>query len=423
MNRHVSDLSALTEILGALGGFAQPADLTLRNYFRAHPGLGQKDRARLAETAFAWLRHWRTMRELAGDDPRAHALLALKRFGGLSARELSVDLSAREREWLRQALAREPSWEPAARAELPDWLYERLAAQWGATRALDFGRSVQQAAALDLRVNTERSSRDELQAALIASGIACAPTPYSPLGLRLVGKPALQNHALFRVGHFEVQDEGSQLIGLLVQPTRRHLVVDLCAGAGGKTLALAAAMRGQGQIYACDLVERRLRSLRERLTRSGLSNVQPWQIDGETDPKLARLAGKADRVLVDAPCSGFGTLRRNPDLKWRHGEQAITELVAKQKRILGAAAALVKPGGRLIYATCSILEEENEQQVEVFLRDRPDFRPLSAAVILAAAKLPLDTGPYLRLLPEIHACDGFFAAVLERRESREALPD
>lgn len=414
MNHPAADIAALSELFARLASFAQPADLVLRNFFRANPELGQKDRGRLAETAFAWLRQMRSLRELAGTAPRANALLALNRWAGISARELSSALSARESEWLRGVLAKEPSAAPATRAELPDWLFARLTAQWGEEQALSFGLSVLHAAALDLRVNTTLSSREVLQEALAASNIRSTPTPYSPLGLRVSGKPALQNHPLFRAGHFEVQDEGSQLIGLLVQPARRHLVVDFCAGAGGKTLALAAAMRGQGQIFAFDLVERRLRSLRERLARSGLSNVQPWHIDGEADSKLARLAGKADRVLVDAPCSGFGTLRRNPDLKWRHDEEAIAELAAKQARILRAAALLVKPGGRLIYATCSVLREENEQQVESFLRDQPGFRLLPAAQLLAAAKLALDTGPYLQLLPEAHACDGFFAAVLER---------
>jgi 16S rRNA (cytosine967-C5)-methyltransferase len=224
----------------------------------------------------------------------------------------------------------------------------------------------------------------------------------------------LQKTPEFVAGGFEVQDEGSQLIALLVAPARRQLVVDFCAGAGGKTLALAALMRNEGQVYAFDPVERRLRGLRQRLARAGQTNVQPWQIENESDPKLKRLAKRADRVLVDAPCSGFGTLRRNPDLKWRHDAAAIVELCQKQARILEAASALVRPGGRLIYATCSVLPEENRQQVAQFLAAHPEFRRLSAAALLAAAQVPLDTGEDLELSPLRQGCDGFYAAVLER---------
>jgi len=416
MNLSRHHIEALAEILQGLAAFTQPADLIVRQYFRAHPQLGQKDRALLAEAAFFWLRHRRSLAALAGAEPRANALLGLARYAGLSLRELNPVLKGAEKDWLAATLAQAAPDEPAIRAELPDWLFARLSAQWNEGECLAFARSVQNAAPLDLRVNTQLSSRSELRAALAEGGIRAELTPYSPLGLRVEGKPALQNHALFRQGHFEVQDEGSQLIGLLLDPGRHHTVIDFCAGAGGKTLALAAAMRGQGQIYAFDLRERRLRKLRERVSRAGISNVQPWLIADENDAKLRRLKGKADRVLVDAPCSGFGTLRRNPDLKWRHDEGAVAELAAKQKRILQAAARLVKPGGRLVYATCSVLTEENEAVIDGFLEASPEFRLRPAEEILASARVPLATGRYLQLLPHRHGCDGFFAAVLERRK-------
>lgn len=407
-------IEALIEIFEDLAPFSQPADLVLRRYFRAHPQLGQKDRALLAETAFFWLRHRRSLTALAGEQARANVLLSLNRGAGFSLRELAPALKEAERQWLAAALAHEPSTDPAVRSELPDWLYARLCAQWGEEECLAFGFGAQTAAPLDLRVNTRITSRPALQAELAASGVEAEPTPYSPLGLRVRGKPALQNHALFRQGQFEVQDEGSQLIGLLLEPGRHQTVVDFCAGAGGKTLALAAAMSGQGQIYALDPQERRLRNLRERLARAGFTNVQPWLIANEADPKLERLANKADRVLVDAPCSGFGTLRRNPDLKWRHGALAVAELATKQASILQAAASLVKPGGRLVYATCSVLADENEAIVERFLSANPQFQVRPANQILAAAKVPLSSGRYLQLLPHRHGCDGFFAAALER---------
>jgi 16S rRNA (cytosine967-C5)-methyltransferase len=211
-----------------------------------------------------------------------------------------------------------------------------------------------------------------------------------------------------------VQDEGSQLIGYVVAPRRTDMVVDFCAGAGGKTLLLGALMRSQGRLYAFDVVDKRLAKLTPRLARSGLSNVHPQVLTSERDTRVKRLAGKVDRVLVDAPCTGFGTLRRNPDLKWRQPESAVAELAAKQAAILASAATLVKPGGRLVYATCSVLPEENEDIVAAFLAVHPEWTTGNVAAELARAGIPLDTGPTLKLLPHLHGCDGFFAALLER---------
>ena len=232
--------------------------------------------------------------------------------------------------------------------------------------------------------------------------------------MRVTGKPMLQRHPLFTSGAIEVQDEGSQLLCFLVAPKRGEMIVDFCAGAGGKTLLLGALMRSQGRLYAFDISPRRLANLKPRLARSGLSNVHPVRIADERDPHIKRLAGKIDRVLVDAPCSGFGTLRRNPDLKWRQASTAIPELAAKQARLLAAAAPLLKPGGRLVYATCSVLPAENETIVESFLAAHPEFALADAAAELARAGIALDSGRMLRLYPHRHGCDGFFAAVLER---------
>ena len=212
-----------------------------------------------------------------------------------------------------------------------------------------------------------------------------------------------------------MQDEGSQLLCFLVAPKRSEMVVDFCAGAGGKTLLLGALMRSQGRLYAFDVSARRLLKLKPRLARSGLSNVHPVLIATERDSRIKRLAGKIDRVLVDAPCSGFGTLRRNPDLKWRQTPSAIDELAAKQARVLAAAATLAKPGARIVYATCSVLPEENDAIVDGFLAGHPQFDLGDATAELARAGIALDDGPLLRLYPHRHGCDGFFAAVLERR--------
>jgi 16S rRNA (cytosine967-C5)-methyltransferase len=224
----------------------------------------------------------------------------------------------------------------------------------------------------------------------------------------------LQKHALFLDGSVEVQDEGSQILGFLMQPKMGELVIDFCAGAGGKTLQLGAMMRSKGRLYAFDVSEKRLARLRPRTARAGLSNVHPMLIAHERDARLKRLAGKADRVLVDAPCSGLGTLRRNPYLKWRQTPTTIDEMVSRQQAILEAAAKLVRPGGRLIYATCSLLGEENDGVVDAFLATHPEFAPLIAEDILARQGIAPGTGERLRLSPPVHNTDGFFAAVLVR---------
>ena len=217
-----------------------------------------------------------------------------------------------------------------------------------------------------------------------------------------------------------MQDEGSQLLGYLLAPKRSDMVVDFCAGAGGKTLMLGALMNSQGRLYAFDISEKRLANLKPRLKRSGLSNLHPQLIAHENDSKVKRLAGKVDRVLVDAPCSGMGTLRRNPDIKFRQSPQSLAELIQKQTRILNAAAKMLKPGGRLVYATCSFLPQENHTMVDTFLTDHPEFSLRNADEILAQQKVPLHTGPYLQLLPQTHGTDAFFAAVLERNQTSVA---
>jgi 16S rRNA (cytosine967-C5)-methyltransferase len=219
---------------------------------------------------------------------------------------------------------------------------------------------------------------------------------------------------MFTDGQIEVQDEGSQILAHLVAAKRGMMVADFCAGAGGKTLAMGALMRNTGRLYAFDVSEKRLHSLGQRLKRSGLSNLNAQRINGENDPKLKRLNGKFDRVLVDAPCTGLGTLRRNPDLKWRQTPQDLAELTVKQAAILARAAKLTKAGGRLIYSTCSLLSDENEQIAQAFLAAHPDYTLLNAAEILSQQQIALDTGPYLKLLPHLHQTDGFFAAVFEK---------
>jgi 16S rRNA (cytosine967-C5)-methyltransferase len=279
---------------------------------------------------------------------------------------------------------------------------------------LALGRALQQAPALDLRVNPLLCTRDEVLEELRTEELPVEPTPYSPLGIRSAKRFAVSKHPLYVAGKLEIQDESSQLCGFLVEPAERDWVVDFCAGAGGKTLLLGALMKSRGRLYAFDTSARRLQGLGPRLKRSGLSNLTPHPIEHEHDTRIKRLAGKPDRVLVDAPCTGTGTLRRNPDLKLHQTEKDLQELTAKQRSILAAAGKLPKIGGRLVYATCSLLPEENQQIVEEFLKDNPGFELEDAAAILKRQGIPLDTGKFLAVNPIDHGMDGFFAAALKR---------
>jgi 16S rRNA (cytosine967-C5)-methyltransferase len=405
------------QVLGAVLTFEHPADAVLSRHFRENREIGHRDRAFIAEAVYGIVRRLRWLRRLAGEDARPRALLLawLARGEGWPMRSFEGLASATERDWIATVKAKElDAGTLAERADLPDWLAERLLAAHGEAALLELAHSLNRPAPLDLRVNVLKTDRDAVLEQLKAAGVDGKPCPLSPQGIRLAGKPALQKHPLFLEGAFEVQDEGSQLLGFLVQPRRGELVVDFCAGAGGKTLHLGALMRSTGRLYAFDVSEKRLAKLKPRFARAGLSNVHPVQIAHERDAKVKRLAGKADRVLVDAPCSGLGTLRRNPDLKWRQTPESVAEMVAKQNAILASAARLVRPGGRLVYATCSLLTEENDGVVDAFLAAHPEFRPVSAQEILAAQGIAVGGGERLRLSPREHDTDGFFAAVLER---------
>ncbi|MEP7208660.1 MAG: RsmB/NOP family class I SAM-dependent RNA methyltransferase [Casimicrobiaceae bacterium] len=416
MSVRSNQLTGLAAAITALARLDAPADGLLHRFFRDHREMGQHDRAFVAEGVFAWLRRRRSLESIA--QTRAPARLALAvavRELGHSVRELGDVVSAEALDWLREFKARAGQpLEPAVALDLPDWLWARIEAAHGTEQGTALARALAQPAPLDLRVNTLKTTREAVQAALATAGWTAEPTPLSPVGLRTAGRPAINRHPTFLAGEVEVQDEGSQLVGWLVAPRRHDMVVDFCAGSGGKTLLLGALMRSQGRLYAFDVSARRLANLKPRLARSGLSNVHPQVIASERDPRVGRLAGKIDRVLVDAPCTGFGTLRRNPDLKWRQSPEGVAELAAKQAAILAAAARLVKPGGRLVYATCSILPEENDVIVDGFLAQNPRFRPVPVAAELARAGIGLDTGERLRLYPHVHGCDGFFAAIVER---------
>ena len=428
-------LDACTELVRLTLSFEHPADSVVSKFFRDYRktyAFGPRERAVLAETVYNVLRYKLRYDHFApsGSGPKERRLAILgfaqhlKDHAPVAQRNKNDPL-----DFLKGALSKqEDAWLEACeninvadlmerhRHSLPEWLVTPLKEQvgegfWPLVNALNTP------APLDLRVNSFTDKRNDVQHELKLADIVAEPTPYSPWGLRIQGKPALAKLDAFARGAMEVQDEGSQLLALLLDAKRGEMVVDFCAGAGGKTLAIGATMRSTGRLYAFDTSAHRLDALKPRLARSKLSNVHPAAIAHERDERIKRLSGKIDRVLVDAPCSGLGTLRRNPDLKWRQSPKSVAELNAKQTAILESAARLVKPGGRLVYATCSVLQEENEAITEAFSAKHPNFVPLSVAETLEALKVPhaanlctTNGTSYLRLWPHIHGTDGFFAA-------------
>ena len=407
--------------------FDHPADQVVAHYFRDQRALGPRDRALVAETVYAILRRKLQLETWAqsGSGPLERRLAILAFAGDHDA--LLAALTPTETQWLahcKQAMA-----DAAPAHNLPAWLAENLQAQLG-SQFDAAAAALLQTAPLDLRVNMLHSKREAVLKALEQNAISATATPYSPWGIRLQGKPHIGQLDLFRQGHVEVQDEGSQLLALLLDAKRNEIVVDFCAGAGGKTLALGAAMRNTGRLYAFDVSAHRLEQLKPRLARSGLGNVYPMAIADETDARIQRLAGKVDRVLIDAPCSGLGTLRRKPDVKWRLSPKDIPAFAATQAAILRQAARLLKPGGRLVYATCSLLPAENEAVAMQFSAEQKSaFMPLNAAQILQSRKVkdamqlcsPAEAatdataGQFLRLWPHLHGTDGFFAAVWQKK--------
>ena len=413
-------LEAATELVHRVLAFEHPADRVVADFFRAERSLGARDRHALAETAYALMRRLPLYRHLAqsgrGEVQRRLAIVAWQGNAGV----LRAALDDGERAWLE----RSQSIDVTALAEplrhhLPEWLAEPLRAALGA-EFWAWAASIDAPAPLDLRVNVGKASREEVLARLHRDGIEAEATPYSPVGIRVVGKPSLHGHAVLAEGWAEVQDEGSQLLALMTGARRGEMVVDFCAGAGGKTLALGAQMRGTGRLYAFDTSGHRLAQLKPRLARSGLANVHPAQIAHERDDRIKRLAGKIDRVLVDAPCTGSGTLRRHPDLKWRQSPATLAALAPVQRAVLAAASRLLKPGGRLVYATCSVLAAENEDVAAEFEATHgAGFERLPAVEALQRAQVQdadsLLSGGDLRLWTHRHGTDGFFAAAWLKR--------
>lgn len=432
-------LAAAIEVLEAIGATDRPADRVLDRYLKDRRYIGGGDRAAIAQRVWGVMRRrarldWWIRKGGKGlqRDARGRVLADVVVTDGLGvgetaelfdgSRHAPAALARDEGDALRR-LAGQPLEHPdmpaAVRAECPNWIWPRMEAVFGG-EAEAAVRALGAEASFDLRVNPLAGvDRSAVIAELAVASVPAVPTPLSPLGLRLDRRRPVDRMPAFRDGRIEVQDEGSQLAALLVGATPGQLVVDYCAGAGGKALALAADMANKGRLILYDVSKARLDRAAVRLRRSGVNNAERrLLVDG--DKSVKRLAGKADRVLVDAPCTGTGTWRRNPDAKWRYDAEALAEITAGQRMILERAAALVKPGGRLVYVTCSVLVEENEAVVDGFLDESSAFRALPVADAWAGAvtarggpACPAD-GRYLRLSPHRHGTDGFFVAVLER---------
>lgn len=437
-------IAAAIDLLTVLeGADAPPADKLLADWARTNRYAGSKDKSAIATMVYGTLRRrgqidwWLARARGDAPDARSRLLIWLQLAQGwdlarfqesmTGARHDAPPLSPKESRVaieLGQQRGFDLSCQPAiAAANMPDFLDDTLTALYGDDAARQAAAHTEEAP-VDLRVNTLKTDRETLKRFLAKDGIASTDTPLAPLGLRLEGRKPLTGTKAFKEGLFEPQDEGSQLASLLVEAEPGMKVVDFCAGAGGKTLAIGAAMQNNGRIIACDVSEARLNRAAQRLKRAGVFMVERRVLSTERDKwikrRAARFDGGFDRVLVDAPCTGSGTWRRNPDQKWKLTPEGLAELNALQASILDSASRLVQPGGRLIYVTCSILPSENEERVTQFLSDRPDFfaHPLSEVweKVLPSTPFPGKPGSIgLRLTPADHGTDGFFVAVLGRK--------
>jgi 16S rRNA (cytosine967-C5)-methyltransferase len=437
-------IAAAIDILGAIDNAASPADDTAADYFRRRRFIGAKDRVQISAHLYTVLRHraaldWWIARAGKGEaapDARGRVVAALALVDGWPPEEVarSFDggqfrpppLSLGEQRLARGLCGRtltHPEMPRAVANDLPAWLEPYLAKVYGKGLEAEMA-ALNLPAPLDMRVNLLKADRETARRALAEEGIIAEPTQWSPLGLRLLQRAPLAGTAAFKAGLVEVQDEASQLAALLADARPGMRVVDFCAGAGGKTLALAAAMNNRGKLVACDVSAWRLERAGKRLRRAGVSNVERRPLSSERDQWVKRHAASFDRVFVDAPCLGIGSWRRNPDGKWRSTPNDLAELVERQRDILASAARLVKPGGRLIYATCSLLREENEDQAEAFLASFPDFAPYPIARAWAetiGGDCPAGDR-YLRLTPARHGTDGFFVAQFERKPAAAPTP-
>ncbi len=425
-------IAAAIEVLADIEARRRPAVEALKEWGFAHRFAGSGDRAAIAGLVYDTLRRKASAAYLMGEaTPRALALGMLKLERGLDlaavaalfdgARFSPAPLGEAERAAL--AAGTLDGAPPHVVGDYPEWLDDHLARVFGDERGEE-GAALARRAPLDLRVNTLKGEREKAAAAL--SHLGAAPTRWSPVGLRILlpadaRSPAVHAEPAFLKGLVEIQDEGSQLAALMSGARPGEQVIDLCAGGGGKTLALAAQMENRGQIYATDSDKRRLAPIHERLERAGVRNVQVRTPAGAADP-LADRAGHADLVLIDAPCTGTGTWRRNPDAKWRVRPGALAERIREQDAVLDRAAGLTRPGGRIVYVTCSVLAEENADRLRAFVARHPDFALVPpaevtealgerATVFRRAVRLSEEG---LQMTPRLTDTDGFFVSAVRR---------
>jgi len=411
---------------------APPADNLIGSYFKQRRFIGSKDRGDLAQRVYFILRYYASLTwwiEQAGFEPNARLLVIAEQIlkQKLNENELKMlftgadyaakPLQKEEMEIIRTLSGKElfsKGMKAAQRLNYPYWIEPYLKEVFG-DQLQEEMEALNREAPVDLRTNTLKTTRDALLKRLREEGFDPEVTEHTPWSIRLQKRGAIFASPAFREGWFEVQDVSSQRAALLTDAKSGEKIIDFCAGAGGKTLAMAAMMKNKGRILAWDISESRLNQMKVRLKRAGVDNVQLHPLSSETDPFIKRHKDSADKVLVDAPCTGMGTWRRNPDMKWRTQPSDLEELTAIQAKILTSASRLVKPGGRLIYATCSLLINEDEKQVEAFLHQHPNFKVVRPELLWNKdSKLGEFSEDFLRTTPHKDGGDGFFAALLER---------
>ncbi len=430
------------ELLGNIRASSKPADSLMDSFFRSHRYLGSHDRRFIAESVYGTLRHLRRceyilFRTLGDEVPRivpedGHLLLIVTYLVAVEKTDVvAADIipklsspSLREQATrLLSAMAFEVPLPDGDRIEqlgiafsYPDWMVRKVVEQFGEDQARRILESLNEPAPLTLRVNTLKTTPAECEQALKTQEIKTTKAGFSPVGLHIAKRLNIFSLPSFQDGLFEVQDEGSQILPLLVDPKPTDKVLDACAGAGGKSLAFAALMKNRGEIYATDTNGYRLKELKKRSRRAGAFNIRPMEVH-DLGELSERFHGSFDIVFADAPCSGLGTVRRNPGMKWTVTEDTILEVSEKQAEILRQCAVLVKPHGRLIYATCTLLREENEDIVNRFLAENTVFKPVLPEKMIAQIGLETaKTGEFIRLLPHVHGTDAFFCAMMERSE-------
>lgn len=423
-------IQAVIELIAEVIATPRPADTLASFYFRNRRYIGSKDRTAINTRFYRLMREYFRLSwwiEQAGCPLDARALVIAEAIfdGEHTASTIGAafsgekftpaPLTKEERKLIKLIDGQQllhPDMPLRYRTECPEWAFDSLQQALGASYETEMNAMLSPAP-MDLRVNTIKAERDEILGWLQEDGFEAEAGKISPLSIRVFGRPQISKHPLFESGAIEIQDEGSQMVAVIADAKPGEQVVDFCAGAGGKTLAIAASMKNKGRVIAMDVLDKRLLRAKERFKRAGLHNIETRALTGERDRYVKRHQGSFDLVLVDAPCSGTGTWRRDPDKRWRMLGPGLSGLLPLQKSILDSAHRMVKPGGRLVYATCSLLPEENENQVKAFLAEHPEFEIKRADSIIKSK----GAGEFLKMTPAQHDTDGFFAAVLVRKAS------